>query len=223
MGVFSSSIYLTDFYVLFIRICQFFERIKRAFDSFCRYAVGNTCMSRTAETGSRNDEDIKLFCSFTESNVIFFQCLREDVEGSVRFYYIKTNLAEPIVKEIAVGLIDGDVGSHICTHGTYALEKSGCIDISKGTACTCNSCVHQSVFLDFIRNKNVSQTFSRKGEGLGPGIAHQSIVVVFRKVRNLNTIEHDLAIRLIRDQVDRMAQFSRFCVEDLRKFCAGLM
>ena len=127
-------------------------------------------MSGASETGSWNDKDIKLLCSFTESNVVLFQCFREDVEGSVRLYDIKTNLAQAIVQEIAVGFVNGDISGHVRKHGTYSLEETGCIYISKGTARTCNCCIYQFMLLHFIRNKNISQTFSGKGEGFGPGI-----------------------------------------------------
>ena len=180
-------------------------------------------MSRAAKTGSGNDEDIILFCPLAESDIVFFQGLWEDVEGSIRFYNIEAKLTKAIVKKVAVGLVDGDIGGHVCTHGTDSMEKSGCIYIPQGTACACDCCVYQTMLFHLIRNKNVSQTLSGKREGFGPGVAYECVAVIFRQVWNYGTIEYDLAVRFVCNEVDRMSKFGRLFAQDLSKSGAGLM
>ena len=70
---------------------------------------------------------------------------------------------------------------------------------------------------DRIRHGNIADALARQRERLAVRITDERIIVVFRDVRHGQAIECDFAIRLVRNDEDRMTVFLLFLLEDSRK------
>ena len=89
---------------------------------------------------------------------------------------------------------------------SFAVSQSGCIYISKGTACPCNGCIYQFMIFHFIRNQNISQTFTWKGERFGPGVAYECVAVIVRQVWNYGAVKYDFTVWFVCNEINRMSQ-----------------
>ena len=60
---------------------------------------------------------------------------------------------------------------------------------------------------DAVRDHDITDPLARQGQGFAVGIADQRVFIIFRQVRHLDSIVHDLPVRLVRNEIDRRAVF----------------
>ena len=71
---------------LTIGFCQFLKALQRPLHPLCRHAVGNPGVARTAEAGSRDNQEIIVHLGpLTEGDVVIDDGPGENVEGSAGF------------------------------------------------------------------------------------------------------------------------------------------
>ena len=73
-----------------------------------------------------------------------------------------------------------------------------------------------------IRHHYISNTLSWQGQGLTPGVAYQSILIVFWNIWHRNTAINQLTIWLIRNNKYRVTIFLFLLVENLSQLLYGI-
>ncbi len=98
------------------------------------------------------------------------------------------------------------------------LDQARCADETEGAAGAADCCVDGSGVIHFIRHEDIADTLARQGEGFAVGVADQCVFIIFRQIRNLDISVDELAVRLIDDEIDRMAVFCGFCFQESGEF-----
>ena len=180
-------------------------------------------MTGGTEIRTRNDQQVIFLCAFTEGAVVRLERLREQIKRAVRLDTAIPHRGQTVKEQVAVGLVDRNIAGLVGTACRHALEHTRRTNITECAACTADSGIQFSAVGGCRRHEHIADTLTRQRQRLGVRVADNGIVIKMRHKRHLHAIIYDLAVRLIRNEVNRVTVFLLLIAQYVGKALDGLL
>ena len=195
-------------------LCQFLKLRQGIDDCIIRYTVSQSHITRAGERTSRNHENIIFLSSFAERFFICHRGFHKEVECSLGFDTLESAFLQTVVQCQTILVICSYIHFCIYTFGNHLLHQGWGVDTSDGTVGNSRSSDKFFTAICFIRNYQITDTLSRKGQRFTLRIANNSIIVIFCQIWNFYTIISQLSVWLVRNQVNYTAKFLLFFLKN---------
>ena len=130
---------------------------------------------------------------------------------------------QTVKEQVAVGLVDRNIAGLVSTACRYALEHTRCTNITECAAGTADRSVQRLAVGGCRRHEHIADTLTRQRQRLGVRVADNGIVIKMRHKRHLHAIIYDLAVRLVRNEVNRVTIFLLLAAQHVGKALDGLL
>ena len=136
------------------------------------HAVGKAHIAFAFELFARNHQKVVFHLGFLgEGAAVAVWRFHEEVEGTVRLRTTISHGSERIVQQCPVFVIGCQI-RHFVDAPLYDLLQQGrCTDMTVGPGCAGDRVQYIRRICTGIRHADITDTFSRQGQTLGPGIA----------------------------------------------------
>ena len=191
------------------------ESIQRALHLFRWDAVGKAEMPLAAKGIARDEEEVFLLRFGAKRIGVGLWAARKEIERAPRLDALIPHPSEGGIEQILIALVnreicrlpDGFGGCQLDEHrGAVVPNKAG--NLRKHGQQMLAVC---AVFC----HSDVAQALPWNREGLAKGIADQRVFVIFRNTGNRKSGKDNLAVGLIRKQIDRVAKLGLLCLLNL--------
>ncbi len=201
-----------------ILCCKFFKFRKRIHNCLIGYTICKSHITGACEGASRYHKDVIFLTGFTEGFFVFNRRFYKEIEGTLWFDALKSAVFQAIIKCLPIFIISCKISLGVYT---FLQLPSGSGTVHLHSQVYGLQWLLQRSALRFRlphQDHQISDTFTRKGKRFAVGIAHNSIVIIFRQVWDLHAIISQLTVWLIGDQVDHGSELFLFCFQDCGKF-----
>ncbi len=180
-------------------------------------------MGGDAEAGSGNDQDIIYLCPPGEFFGISAGGFDKRIESTVGFGHFIAESGEILVEKVSVLFIDGQVRFHIDTAFNDPLEEGRGADESQGPGGTEDRCHELSGAFDRFRDQDVADALAGQGQGLGPGIIDDGVLIIGGGEHLLRIAVNQFPVGLVGDHVDGVPVCLGFSAQQIGELCHGFM
>ena len=139
----------------------------------------------------------------------------EEVEPPIWPPDIKTCRCENLMDAIAAGFIAIDVHTGIDGFRDHTLQERRRIDKAQHPVTVADGLDQVGVIFTTRTDPDVADPFTRQGQGFAPAVADDAIGQVSQIVRCLLTIKRQTSVRLIGQDIDRLAGRKQDLVQGL--------
>jgi len=198
-----------------------FEGRNTAGDHICVDTGAQTHEAGTAEICAGNDQQIEGFGMFGECKCISAGGLDEHVESALRLDAFVSECSQIFIQQLAVGVIDLNVGTKCGAACDRLLKNCGRADMTAGTGSTGNGGINGVMIFHTGGNTDIADTVTGNGEGLGVGIADNGVGIDCGNEGNFDSVIDQLTIGLVGNQIDGVPNLCTLAAQKRRNGFQG--
>src|SRR5512139_2096979 len=192
-----------------------------ALDSTLRNTVGDPKIPRRAKTTSRHNENVLLLEKTDKGHIVGDRAPGKEIEGAPRLNHIVACLGEPPAKEISSNLVQTHVDAGALEALHDPLHQGRRIDEAEN-AIRQHHPAHEGLHLVRLgMHRGVTESLPGKGEILGVRGGDDAVPVSRENARYGETVIDDLAVGLVRDEIEGLSEPTAPVAQELAQSSEG--